>query len=136
MTAALVELAPATGAITFVGAGHLDNVILRAGGRARAARLHRRAARPAAARVCRTTRRPTRSSPATTLVLFSDGVTDAQDEADEEFGEERLLEVLRASVGAARDELIDRVFAAIDAFAGGAPQFDDITMLVVRRLPR
>jgi hypothetical protein len=31
--------------------------------------------------------------------------------------------------------LIDRVFTAIDAFAGGAPQFDDITMLVARRLP-
>ena len=69
------------------------------------------------------------------LVLFSDGVTDARDEADEEFGEERLFEILRASVGEPGTTLIDRVFTAIDAFAGGAPQFDDITMLVARRLP-
>ena len=91
------------------------------------------------------------------LVLFSDGVTDARDEADEEFGEERLFEILRASVGEPGRTLIDRVFTAcrcplqvghverprastaippaIDAFAGGAPQFDDITMLVARRLP-
>jgi len=66
-------------------------------------------------------------------VLYSDGVTDAQDAADEEFGEARLLEVLRASVGQPAQTMIARVFEAIDAFAGGAPQFDDITLLVVRR---
>jgi Stage II sporulation protein E (SpoIIE) len=68
-------------------------------------------------------------------VLFSDGVTDARDEGDEEFGEERLFEILRASVGEPGMTLIERVFTAIDAFAGGAPPFDDITMLVARRLP-
>ena len=66
-------------------------------------------------------------------MLFSDGVTEAQDEAGEEFGEARLLEVLRDGVGATVGDLVAGVFAAIDAFAGGAPQFDDITMLMVRR---
>ena len=68
------------------------------------------------------------------LVLFSDGVTEAQNEGSEEFGEVRLLEVLRALRTAPLDELIGCVFEAIDRFADGAPQFDDITMLAIRRV--
>ena len=75
------------------------------------------------------------SRPGDTLVLFSDGVTDAQDEEGEEFGESRLLDVLRESVGGTPAAMIEAVFEAIDRFAGRAPQFDDITMLVVRRAP-
>lgn len=45
----------------------------------------------------------------------------------------RLLEVLRASAGQPATVVIDRVIASIDRFAGGAPQFDDITLLVARR---
>jgi serine phosphatase RsbU (regulator of sigma subunit) len=41
--------------------------------------------------------------------------------------------VLRETAGQPAASTIDRVFAAIDAFAGAAPQFDDITMLVMRR---
>ena len=69
------------------------------------------------------------------ILLFSDGVTEAQNADDEEFGEERLLEVVRACAGEPAATLIDRTFQAIDAFAGGAPQFDDITVVVARRLP-
>jgi sigma-B regulation protein RsbU (phosphoserine phosphatase) len=68
------------------------------------------------------------------LVLFSDGVTDAQDGSDEEFGEARLLDVLAAAAGQPSEIVIDRIFDAIDAFAGGTPQFDDMTILVARRL--
>lgn len=134
VTAALVDLQPSTGAITWVGAGHLDNVIMRADGEAVSLVStgmplgllppllpYGEAAHDLA--------------PGDTLVLFSDGVTEAQGEDGEEFGEGRLLAVLRQSSATPLPELIDRVFMEIDAFAGGAPQFDDITMLVVRRLP-
>ncbi len=67
------------------------------------------------------------------LALFSDGVTEAQNETSAEFGEARLLDVLRGARDAPVEVLIDSVFDAIDRFAGDAPQFDDITMLVVRR---
>ena len=67
------------------------------------------------------------------MVLCSDGITDAQNEAEEEFGEDRLTSVVRASLDAPVETIVERVFEAIDAFAGGAPQFDDITLLVVRR---
>ena len=67
-------------------------------------------------------------------MLFSDGVTEAQDAAGEEFRDSRLLDTLRTAAGQPADAVIDRVFEAIDAFAGGAPQFDDMTILVARRL--
>lgn len=135
VTAALVQLVPATGTITFVGAGHLDNVILRADGRI----VPLTSTGTPLGLLCaglpygETTHALEYGD---YLVLFSDGVTDARDEPDtEEFGEERLFDILRASVGLPVTALIDRVFSAIDAFVGGAPQFDDITVLVARRLP-
>jgi sigma-B regulation protein RsbU (phosphoserine phosphatase) len=72
--------------------------------------------------------------PGDTLVLFSDGVPDAQNGAEDEFGDDRLLAVLRETAAEPAAVTLDRVMAAIDAFAGGTPQFDDITLLVARRL--
>jgi serine phosphatase RsbU (regulator of sigma subunit) len=69
------------------------------------------------------------------VVLFSDGVADAQNEAGEEFGDERLTETIRASMNNAADAIVTHIFNAIDRFVGDAPQFDDITILVARRLP-
>ena len=45
------------------------------------------------------------------------------------FGEERLVDTVNQDPGAKPGELIRRVHKAFDLFAGGAPQFDDITML-------
>jgi serine phosphatase RsbU (regulator of sigma subunit) len=132
VTAAFAELELATGAITFVSAGHVDNVILRANGDAIK---------------MSSTGRPlgllppgfpfTHSShhlePGDVLVLFSDGVTDAVDESDQEFGEERLLDALRLTAGLPLADIASAAVSAIDRFAGSAPQFDDITMLMVRR---
>ena len=67
------------------------------------------------------------------LVLFSDGITDAQNDADEEFGEARLQDILAASPVEPPEVIIDRVFAAVDAFVEGAPQFDDMTILIAAR---
>jgi serine phosphatase RsbU (regulator of sigma subunit) len=133
VTAALAELSPATGAVRFVGAGHLDNVILRLDGSVE--RLSSTGAPlgllPGGLPYGQTDQA---LHPGDVLVLFSDGVTDAQDGIDEEFGEARLLDVMASAAGQSGENVIDRIFAAIDAFAGGAPQFDDMTILVARRL--
>jgi sigma-B regulation protein RsbU (phosphoserine phosphatase) len=134
VTAALVELAPASGALTFVGAGHLDNLVLRATGDAEAlvsTGTPLGMFSPSAPYDQSTHQ----LDPGDALVLFSDGVTEAQNADGDEFGEARLFEVLRACPGRPGAEVIDRVFAAIDGFATGAPQFDDITVVVARRLP-
>jgi serine phosphatase RsbU (regulator of sigma subunit)/pSer/pThr/pTyr-binding forkhead associated (FHA) protein len=67
-----------------------------------------------------------------TLVVFSDGVTDALNEAGDEFGEERLLQCVGEHLGCATDVLLDRILATVRNFAAGATQNDDVTALVLR----
>ena len=66
------------------------------------------------------------------LYLHTDGVTDAMNHAEEIFGSERLLQALRACVTGTPEDVDAAVLAAVDAFAAGAPQADDITMMCVR----
>ena len=63
------------------------------------------------------------------IFLYTDGVTEAQNSVRELFGEERLLESLNRYGRKPMDQLLPAVRADVDAFVGGAEQFDDITML-------
>ena len=67
-----------------------------------------------------------------TLVVFSDGVTEALNEAGDEFGEERLLRCVGEHLGCATDVLLDRILATVRNFAASATQNDDVTALVLR----
>jgi sigma-B regulation protein RsbU (phosphoserine phosphatase) len=70
--------------------------------------------------------------PGDVLVLYTDGVTEAINSKEEEFGEERLLRVITENRSRPAQEIMDRILAAITAFAGDQPQFDDITLMVLR----
>ena len=70
--------------------------------------------------------------PGDTMVLFTDGVSEAMNNADEEFDEPRLVESVRGGEGLDASGLIDRVMAVCDAFVAGAPQHDDMTLVVAR----
>jgi len=70
------------------------------------------------------------------LLLYTDGVTEAANPADALYGEERLVETLlahTASDDAGPGALVEQVRRSVDAFAAGAAQSDDITMLALRR---
>jgi sigma-B regulation protein RsbU (phosphoserine phosphatase) len=67
------------------------------------------------------------------IVLYSDGVTEAMNEANEEFGEERLLELAKGFGTMPTSEIAGAIVEAVAAHAGEAPQSDDITVLVLRR---
>jgi serine phosphatase RsbU (regulator of sigma subunit) len=67
------------------------------------------------------------------LVAYSDGVTEAQNGAGEEFGEGRLLKVLQGDDGRTASQSTTHILNAIQAFVADAPQFDDITLLLARR---
>ena len=67
------------------------------------------------------------------LVLYSDGVTEANNAAYEEFDEERFIEVLRAHRTLPATEIVQAVIRAVTEFAAGAPQADDITLLIAKR---
>lgn len=67
------------------------------------------------------------------LLIFSDGISEAQNEAGEDFGEERLVEVAAGLKDSAATEVIDGVMQAVSDFTGDKSQFDDMTILVVKR---
>jgi serine phosphatase RsbU (regulator of sigma subunit) len=67
------------------------------------------------------------------LVVYSDGLTDAQNEREEMFGEERLLEIIRQEGPSGSQELQRKFLKAIEAFTQGMPQTDDITFVVVEK---
>jgi sigma-B regulation protein RsbU (phosphoserine phosphatase) len=71
--------------------------------------------------------------PGDVLMLFSDGVTEAMDGTDEEFGEFRLESIIRDHRGQAAAELIDTVFRAVCVHAGNRAQADDMTAVVIKR---
>ena len=68
-----------------------------------------------------------------TLFLYTDGITEATDSDEELYGTGRMLELLNRDPDGSPEELIRNMKTSIDAFVGAAPQFDDITMLVIRR---
>ena len=68
-----------------------------------------------------------------TLVMFTDGVTEAMNTQNEEFGEDRLMDTLEEVTMHSAQEIIDAVKADVKAFTGEAEQSDDITLLVLKR---
>jgi sigma-B regulation protein RsbU (phosphoserine phosphatase) len=66
------------------------------------------------------------------LVLYTDGISEAMTTADEEWGEERLAASIREAFAGGAGTLLDHVFHAAEAFAGGADQYDDMTLVVLR----
>ena len=66
-----------------------------------------------------------------TLLLYTDGVTEAQNGNGEQFGLERLQETFRERAPKAAETATSQVFGAVREFAGNAPQFDDITCLAL-----
>jgi serine phosphatase RsbU (regulator of sigma subunit) len=68
------------------------------------------------------------------LVLYSDGVTEANNVAYEEFDEERFIEVLRQHRTEPAATVVQAVTKSLAEFTAGAPQADDITLVVARRI--
>ena len=140
VTAILLEITPATGEARYVNAGHGDCLLLRKHGGV-AERLE-------------STGLPLGMMPSEMLqmlgkgyeekslqlhagdllALYSDGVTEAYDEGENEWGDERLLQCLRPVADAPAQAIVTKVFEEIDRFAGTAPQHDDITVLLIKRM--
>jgi sigma-B regulation protein RsbU (phosphoserine phosphatase) len=71
--------------------------------------------------------------PGDLLLIYSDGVTEARNVLDEDFGEERLIGLVQKNLGKTAQSLIDEIIQAVQAFAGQTPQHDDITLMAIRR---
>ena len=75
-------------------------------------------------------------APGDKIFQYTDGVTEAMNGKEELYGMERLGSVLRMNTAKKPEELLAAVKEDVDVFAGGAPQFDDITMLCVEYVKR
>lgn len=133
VTAAFLELSPGTDQAWYVSAGHPDSLLIR-----RSSEVIRLGSTGVPLGLLGPGRRYEQTEfvlePGDCIVLYSDGVPDALNESGDEFGDQRLLTVLQDALTESADTLLARVFEAIDAFAGATPQYDDITVLVLRKL--
>lgn len=69
--------------------------------------------------------------PGSLLVAFTDGITEAESVDGEEWGEERLIELIRRASRLSADEIARRILDAIDSFTAGAQQHDDMTLVIL-----
>ncbi len=74
-------------------------------------------------------------APGDVLVIYTDGVIDALDESENSFDLARLQDVVRTQRSATAAQIADAIKMAVREFVGSTPQFDDLTFIVVKRLP-
>jgi len=138
VTAILLQIEPTTGAVKYVNAGHGDCLLLRAGGEAEkleATGLPLGMMPPEMLEMLGKgyEEKDLQINAGDLLALYSDGVTEAYDENENEFGDQRLLACLRSVENESLPTIVTHVFTEIDRFAGTAPQHDDITLLIFKR---
>ena len=126
-------LHPETGALTYINAGHNPPLLVRPAGEAQ--EIFERANLPLGILESQPYEPSyTMIGPGETLVLFSDGITEAMDQAGILYSDERLVTVLGEQRGLEAPALIDAIMTDVAAHVAGAPQSDDMTLLVVRRV--
>ena len=120
----------ATGALSYVNAGHNPPLVLRASG----ALERLRSGGPPLGILLEPDYREgtTTLSRGDLLVVFTDGVTEAENASEIEYGDERLERVVREAAGLPARQVCDRVLAAVAAFESGAEQHDDITVVAAK----
>jgi len=67
------------------------------------------------------------------IVIFSDGITEAMNENEEEYGEEKLKEFISNHLDEAPEIIIENILSDVRMFVGEAPQWDDMTLLIIKR---
>lgn len=130
-TAVFLTTDPATGDSRYVSAGHTEALVLK-----RTGELRRFGATGIALGLFPGMEYEEERfvlEPGDVAALYSDGINEAQDAAEEEYGTDRLVASLRRHAARDADGIVEGVIEDLDAFVGDAPQHDDITLLIVKR---
>lgn len=126
-------LDPATGTLVYCNAGHSPPYLIRAQKGGDVQKLIRTGV-PLGILEDRTWEQGVvQLAPGDVLVLYTDGVTEAQNPQEALFGEERLLESAQTNLRHPAQDIRDAIITDIYEFMGDAPQFDDITLVIVVR---
>jgi hypothetical protein len=129
-TAFIGEFNPATRVLQYINAGHNTPVLRRNSGaieRLSVGGLPLGIQQDAAYAAAEVT-----LAPGDWLVIFTDGLVEAENQVAEPYGEDRLLGVLQSGVSSTPDLLLQRMIAEVNAFVGATPQHDDITCMVIK----
>lgn len=126
-------LNPSTGELSYINGGHDPPYILDSAG---TVKVHLGPTGPAVGVQADANLdiRQTSMEPGDIFFGYTDGVTEARMAEGEFFGEKRLLRLIKAG-GHSAEGMLKNISAALEAHIGSAEQFDDITMLAIRRLP-
>jgi sigma-B regulation protein RsbU (phosphoserine phosphatase) len=124
-------LDPETGSLLYINAGHEEPIIIRANEITQ--RLPPTGPVVGIFPNVEFKIRTARLEPNDVLLVFTDGVTEAVDVANARYTEERLLEFLAQTPDRSPTTIINNIMTDIGAFSAGAQQFDDITLLAIRR---
>jgi len=133
VTMCYAQLNPATGELVYVNAGHNPPLLYRRDGW----QLTELARTGMVLGVDDThcyEQRTLQLDPGDFVVFYTDGVTEAANITGQEFGKERLRQVVLSQRGASAVDIIAALRRAIDEFVGSTPSFDDVTTVVVKRL--
>ena len=129
------EYDPRSRQLSYVNAGHVPPVVLRKSAAAcQVFRLESGGPVIGLLRQGRYQRDSFRLKPRDLIVLFTDGVSESMNTRNEEWGKDRLIELAETCFGLPASEVMTRILAAAEAFAAGAPQHDDMTLVVLRVL--
>lgn len=129
-------LDPVKGTLTYANAGHNPGYLLRAGsdaGDGQVVSLAKTGIPLGMFEGMEWQQAQVQIQPGDVLLLYTDGVTEAQNAADEEYGDDRLISIGQQNKGRSASEIKEAIINSIDEFVGQAPQFDDITLMVVAR---
>ena len=129
-TAFIAEYDPATRFLTYVNAGHNPPVLRRQSGA-----LERLEAGGIPLGILEHTPYAAGSAVLQSgdwLVIFTDGVVEAENDKGEEYGEQRLLFIVHSGAQLTTGQLLQSLTADLDRFVAGAPQHDDITCMLVK----
>ncbi len=123
---------PAQGQFDFVNAGHNPPMLFHRADPGAVTRLERGGTVIGLIENVHYQQGSVRISPGDLLVAFTDGISEAMNLEDEEWGEDRLLDSIRGCRANTAQEMLETIFAAATQFAGAAPQHDDMTLVVLR----
>jgi serine phosphatase RsbU (regulator of sigma subunit) len=119
-----------TAVLTYVNAGHPYPILVRS--KDEIERLNSDGVPIGLFASARYTSRRLQMQPGSRLVIFTDGLTDAQNAAEEEFGDERLTDCCRTmAAGIEAEGVAGRVMQAVAQWSVGTEQFDDTTVVVI-----
>ena len=130
-TAFLAEYEPALGRITYVNAGHNFPVLRRASGaveRLEVGGIPLGILQQTSYEIGEAT-----LGAGDLLIVFTDGLVEAENERKDEYGEPRMLSLIAGMGGASAAEALRRMLLSVEGFAGHTRQHDDITFLLLRK---